>query len=78
MGVTCYGNVRRVAGVASKVSGLVALGAAGRLPAGGLADPLQWESRTLTSALKAFLRALPDPLLTYRLHDQFIALASEY
>lgn len=68
----------RVAGVASKVSGLVALGAAGRLGAGALRDALQWESRTLTSALKAFLRALPDPLLTRRLHDQFIARASQY
>ncbi|XP_047515535.1 rho GTPase-activating protein Graf [Pieris napi] len=63
----------RVAGVASKVARLVALGRAGRLPA-ALA-PLEWESRTLTSALKAYLRALPEPLLTWRLHGRWLAAA---
>lgn len=63
----------RVAGVASKVARLVA---ARRPPSvSELADPLEWETKTLTSALKAFLRALPDPLLTRRLHDEFIAAA---
>ncbi|CAH0663578.1 unnamed protein product [Spodoptera exigua] len=63
----------RVAGVASKVARLVAAAAAGRVPA--LDDPLAWETKTLTSALKSYLRALPDPLLTRALHDQFIAVA---
>ncbi|CAD0217585.1 unnamed protein product [Spodoptera littoralis] len=63
----------RVAGVASKVARLVAAAAAGRLPA--LEDPLAWESKTLTSALKSYLRGLPEPLLTRALHDQFIAVA---
>ncbi|KAH9631938.1 hypothetical protein HF086_000275 [Spodoptera exigua] len=66
----------RVAGVASKVARLVAAAAAGRVPP--LDDPLAWETKTLTSALKSYLRALPDPLLTRALHDQFIAVASEY
>ncbi|CAG4987279.1 unnamed protein product [Colias eurytheme] len=60
----------RVAGVSSKVSRLVAAGRAG-----GAAPLAQAESRTLASALKAYLRALPDPLLTRRLHHQFLAAA---
>lgn len=65
----------RVAGVASKVARLVACAAPGRrVPA--LTDPLEWETKTLTSALKSYLRALPDPLLTRALHAQFIAVAS--
>lgn len=64
----------RVAGVASKVSRLVALARERRLPA-TLDDPLEWESKTLTSALKAYLRALPEPLLTRQLHRAFLAAA---
>ncbi|XP_064074493.1 rho GTPase-activating protein Graf isoform X3 [Vanessa tameamea] len=64
----------RVAGVASKVSRLVALARERRLPP-ALADPLEWESKTLTSALKAYLRALPEPLLTRKLHRAFLAAA---
>lgn len=63
----------RVAGVASKVARLVALR---RAPA-QLHDPTEWESRTLTSALKGYLRALPEPLLTRRLHRRLLAAASE-
>lgn len=67
----------RVAGVASKVARLVACAAPGRrVPP--LHDPLEWETKTLTSALKSYLRALPDPLLTRALHAQFIAVASKY
>ncbi|OWR51311.1 rho GTPase-activating protein 26 [Danaus plexippus plexippus] len=61
----------RVAGVSSKVSRLVSLGRSGRLPP----SLESFESRTLTSALKSYLRALPDPLLTRRLHDDFLAAA---
>ncbi|KAI5633518.1 BAR domain of APPL family domain-containing protein [Phthorimaea operculella] len=64
----------RVAGVASKTTRLVSLASEGRLPA-ALRDPLEWESRTLTSALKAYLRNLPDRLLTRRLHRQLIHAA---
>ncbi|KAM3955463.1 rho GTPase-activating protein 26 [Aphomia sociella] len=63
----------RVAGVASRVARLLRLAAAARAPA--LHDPLAWETRTLTSALKGYLRALPDALLTRHLHHQFIAVA---
>ncbi|XP_075982136.1 GTPase regulator associated with FAK isoform X2 [Anticarsia gemmatalis] len=65
----------RVAGVASKVARLVACAAAPRLLPAQLHDPLEWETKTLTSALKSYLRALPDPLLTRALHAQFIAVA---
>ncbi|XP_060806169.1 rho GTPase-activating protein Graf [Amyelois transitella] len=65
----------RVAGVSSKVSRLVSCCTdPSRLPS-NLSSPLEWETKTLTSALKSFLRALPDPLLTRRLHRQFIAAA---
>ncbi|XP_038218753.1 rho GTPase-activating protein 26-like [Zerene cesonia] len=72
--------VFKVAGVSSKVSRLVAAGRAGRAGragagAGAGAALAQSESRTLASALKAYLRALPDPLLTRRLHHQFLAAA---
>ncbi|CAB3232707.1 unnamed protein product [Arctia plantaginis] len=64
----------RVAGVASKVARLVACAGVGRrLPA--LHEPLEWETKTLTSALKSYLRALPEPLLTRALHAQFLAVA---
>ncbi|XP_052744576.1 rho GTPase-activating protein 10 isoform X2 [Bicyclus anynana] len=62
----------RVAGVASKVARLVALGRARRLPA---LAPAEWESKTLASALKAYLRALPEPLLTRALHGAWLAAA---
>ncbi|XP_037303565.1 rho GTPase-activating protein 26 isoform X2 [Manduca sexta] len=65
----------RVAGVASKVSRLVSCSLAGRRLPASLSDPLEWESKTLTSALKSYLRALPDPLLTHHLHDRFIEVA---
>ncbi|XP_049878369.1 rho GTPase-activating protein Graf [Pectinophora gossypiella] len=64
----------RVAGVASKTARLVAAAADGRVPA-TLSSPHEWESRTLTSALKAYLRALPDRLLSQRLHKPLIQAA---
>ncbi|KAJ8934274.1 hypothetical protein NQ318_005594 [Aromia moschata] len=38
-----------------------------------LDDPLEWETKTITSALKTYLRNLPEPLMTYRYHNGFIA-----
>ncbi|XP_048481472.1 rho GTPase-activating protein Graf [Plutella xylostella] len=64
----------RVAGVSSKVSRLVRCASNPRsLP--DLTDPCQWESKTLTSALKGYLRALGSPLCTRRLHQQLIHAA---
>ncbi|GBP86841.1 Rho GTPase-activating protein 26 [Eumeta japonica] len=65
----------RVAGVASKVSRLVACAADPRRLPASLNDPLEWETKTLTSALKSFLRALPEPLCTRRLHARWVSAA---
>lgn len=32
---------------------------------------------SVTSVLKTYFRSLPNPLLTYALHDQFVAAAGE-
>ena len=68
----------RVVGVASKVSKLLSLGLDpqkfGKL---SLDDPSEWETKTLTSAVKQYFRSLPVPLMTYALHNDFIAAASE-
>ena len=41
-------------------------------------DPVEWESKTVTSAVKTFFRNLPEPIMTYKLHFKFIAAASEH
>uniref|UniRef100_A0A4W3HUW0 Rho GTPase activating protein 10 n=1 Tax=Callorhinchus milii TaxID=7868 RepID=A0A4W3HUW0_CALMI len=67
----------RVAGVSSKVQRLVNL----------LMDPKtcddldlssspEWEVKTITSALKQYLRSLPEPLMTHKLFGEFILPAS--
>ncbi|XP_056418805.1 rho GTPase-activating protein 10 isoform X2 [Hyla sarda] len=63
----------RVVGVSSKVQRLLSLlmdvktGCDVDLSAAG-----EWEVKTITSALKLYLRSLPEPLMTYELHEQFI------
>lgn len=37
----------------------------------------EWESKTITSALKTYLRTLSEPLMTFRYYDSFIAAASK-
>ncbi|KAK5644251.1 hypothetical protein RI129_008096 [Pyrocoelia pectoralis] len=54
-------GIYRVVGVMSKVTKLLSM------------DPLEWETKTLTSALKSYLRNLPEPLMTHRYHNGFIA-----
>ena len=68
----------RLVGVSSKVSKLLAQGL-DRRKADKLAleDPMEWEVKTITSAIKQYLRNLPEPLCTYKLHSAFIAAASE-
>ena len=41
-------------------------------------DPMEWETKTITSAAKTFLRNLPEPLMTFRMHSSFIAAASKF
>lgn len=36
------------------------------------------ESKTIASALKHYLRNLNEPLMTFRLHNGFIAAASKF
>ncbi|KAM3937869.1 rho GTPase-activating protein 10 isoform 2-T2 [Leptodactylus fuscus] len=63
----------RVVGVSSKVQRLLSLlmdvktGCDVDLSSSG-----EWEVKTITSALKQYLRSLPEPLMTYELHEQFI------
>ncbi len=42
-----------------------------------LEDRLEWENKTITSALKTYLRSLPEPLMSFRYHTAFIAAASK-
>lgn len=41
-------------------------------------DPIEWETKTITSALKYYLRNLSEPLMTYNLHPYIIEAASKY
>lgn len=68
----------RVVGVSSKVNKLLSMGLDKRkLEKLNLDDPLEWESKTITSALKNYLRNLPEPLMTFRYHESFIIAASK-
>lgn len=68
----------RVVGVSSKVTKLLAMGLDRRkLEKLSLEDPFEWESKTITSALKTYLRNLPEPLMTFRYHNAFITAASK-
>lgn len=40
-------------------------------------DEDEWEIKTITSAVKSYLRSLPEPLLTFKLHPQFVLAASK-
>lgn len=66
----------RVVGVSSKVSKLIALGLdrkkADKLD---LNDPTLNEIKTVTSAVKQYLRTLKEPLMTFKLHNEFITAA---
>ncbi|KAK2586500.1 hypothetical protein KPH14_011398 [Odynerus spinipes] len=66
----------RVVGVASKVNKLLAMGLDRRkLEKLSLEDRFEWESKTITSALKTYLRTLSEPLMTFRYYNSFISAA---
>ncbi|XP_066591745.1 rho GTPase-activating protein 26-like [Prorops nasuta] len=69
----------RVVGVSSKVNKLLTMGLLDRrkLDKLNLDDPFEWESKTITSALKTYLRTLYEPLMTFRFYDSFIAAAKQ-
>ena len=65
----------RIGGVVSKVKRLLSQ-AIDPQPGDAvidLTDPKQWESKTLASAVKQYLRELSKPLMTYQLYNSFIA-----
>jgi len=69
----------RVVGVASKVNKLLIMGLDKRkVDKLSLSDRFEWESKTITSALKTYLRTLSEPLMTFRYYNSFITAASAY
>ncbi|TRY99637.1 hypothetical protein DNTS_004828 [Danionella cerebrum] len=62
----------RIGGVNSKVQRLMTSVFASKAPADMDLDPDTWDNKTITSGLKNYLRCLAEPLLTYRLHKDFI------
>uniref|UniRef100_A0A1I7TEQ9 Rho GTPase-activating protein 26 n=1 Tax=Caenorhabditis tropicalis TaxID=1561998 RepID=A0A1I7TEQ9_9PELO len=71
-------GVYRNCGVTSKVQKLMQLGLDRRKASekGGLnLRDEEWETKTISSAVKTFLRNLPEPLMTFELHNVFINAA---
>uniref|UniRef100_A0A7M4FWL5 Rho GTPase activating protein 10 n=1 Tax=Crocodylus porosus TaxID=8502 RepID=A0A7M4FWL5_CROPO len=63
----------RVVGVSSKVQRLLnLLMDAKTCSEVDLENSVEWEVKTITSAMKQYLRSLPEPLMTYELHGKFI------
>uniref|UniRef100_A0A8C2KE92 Rho GTPase activating protein 42a n=1 Tax=Cyprinus carpio TaxID=7962 RepID=A0A8C2KE92_CYPCA len=62
----------RIGGVNSKVQRLMTSVFAAKAPADMDLDPDTWDNKTITSGLKNYLRCLAEPLMTYRLHKDFI------
>ncbi|XP_060063542.1 rho GTPase-activating protein 26-like isoform X2 [Ylistrum balloti] len=68
----------RVVGVSSKVSKLITLGLDPKKKDKiNIDDPSQFEIKTVTSAVKHYLRSLPEPLMTFKFHSDFIAAAKQ-
>ncbi|XP_021366144.1 rho GTPase-activating protein 26-like isoform X3 [Mizuhopecten yessoensis] len=68
----------RVVGVSSKVSKLISLGLDPKKKDKiNIEDPTQFEIKTVTSAVKHYLRSLPEPLMTFKFHSDFIAAAKQ-
>uniref|UniRef100_A0A8P0PHF6 Rho GTPase activating protein 10 n=2 Tax=Canis lupus familiaris TaxID=9615 RepID=A0A8P0PHF6_CANLF len=66
----------RVVGVSSKVQRLLSmLLDVKTCNEVDLENSIDWEVKTITSALKQYLRSLPEPLMTYELHGDFIVPA---
>ncbi|XP_046544439.1 rho GTPase-activating protein 26-like [Haliotis rubra] len=68
----------RVVGVNSKVNRLIQMGLDRRKSDKiQLDDPTTWETKTITSAVKNYLRSLPEPLMSFKLHEEFIKAAKQ-
>ena len=68
----------RVVGVNSKVNRLLTLGLDRKKSEKlNFEDHTEVESKTVTSAVKTFLRNLPEPIMTYKMYSKLIAAASK-
>ncbi|XP_077467257.1 rho GTPase-activating protein 42 isoform X2 [Stigmatopora argus] len=65
----------RIGGVNSKVQKLMATVFSSKAPANMDVDPDTWDNKTITSGLKNYLRCLSEPLMTFKLHKDFIMAA---
>uniref|UniRef100_A0A8C4NRS0 Rho GTPase activating protein 10 n=1 Tax=Dicentrarchus labrax TaxID=13489 RepID=A0A8C4NRS0_DICLA len=65
----------RVVGVSSKVQKLLSLMIDETSNEVDLSTSEDWDIKTITSALKLYLRSLPEPLMTYGLYKEFISPA---
>ncbi|ERL84196.1 hypothetical protein D910_01572, partial [Dendroctonus ponderosae] len=66
-------GIYRVVGVTSKVNKLLTMGLDRRkADKVALDDPQEWETKTITTALKTYLRNLPEPLMSFKHHNDFI------
>ncbi|XP_035028656.1 rho GTPase-activating protein 10 isoform X3 [Hippoglossus stenolepis] len=65
----------RVVGVSSRVQKLLSLMIDEKSNEVDLSTSEDWDVKTITSALKLYLRSLPEPLMTYGLYKEFISLA---
>uniref|UniRef100_A0A672ZQY7 Rho GTPase-activating protein 42-like n=1 Tax=Sphaeramia orbicularis TaxID=375764 RepID=A0A672ZQY7_9TELE len=73
-GITTLG-LYRTGGVNSKVQRLMTSVFASTAPSDLQLDADTWDNKTITSGLKNYFRCLAEPLLTYRLHKDFIKAA---
>ncbi|XP_056295634.1 rho GTPase-activating protein 42 [Pseudoliparis swirei] len=73
-GITTLG-LYRIGGVNSKVQRLMTSVFASTAPTDMQLDADAWDNKTITSGLKNYFRCLAEPVLTYRLHKEFIKAA---
>ncbi|XP_024085876.1 rho GTPase-activating protein 26 [Cimex lectularius] len=65
----------RVVGVTSKVTRLLQLALDKKKTDKLFEDNSEWETKTITSALKTYLRSLSEPIMTFKFHNSFINAA---
>ncbi|XP_072309131.1 rho GTPase-activating protein 42 isoform X2 [Eucyclogobius newberryi] len=65
----------RIGGVNSKVQKLMTTVFSSKAPVDMDLDPETWDNKTITSGLKNYLRCLSEPLMTFKLHKDFIMAA---
>ncbi|XP_047246893.1 rho GTPase-activating protein 42 isoform X3 [Girardinichthys multiradiatus] len=70
-GITTMG-LYRIGGVNSKVQRLMSTVFSSKAPVDMELDPEMWDNKTITSGLKNYLRCLSEPLMTFKLHKDFI------